>query len=65
MKQDRKYEIDHSRTTYFTTVVGGKEVTRKRVVLMVVEPPKPKIIVQVHKPKPSKPKKQVVFIPLF
>ena len=63
MKIERKYEIDHSRTTYFTTVVKGEEVTRKRVVLMLVKPPEPKVVVQVKKPK--KPKKEVMFIPLF
>ena len=63
MKAEPKYEIDHSRTTYFTTVVNGEECTRKRVVLRLLEPPKPKIIVKTVKQK--KPKKQTMFVPLF
>ena len=63
MKAQPKYEIDHSRTTYFQTVVKGEQVTRKRVVLMLVKPPEPKVVLKVKKPK--KPKKEVMFIPLF
>ena len=65
MKAEKKYEVDHSRTTYFTTVVNGKECTRKRIVLMLVQPPEPKPVVVRQVIKPKRVKKEVTFIPLF
>ena len=63
MKAQPKYEIDHSRTTYFQTVVKGEQVTRKRVVLMLVKPPEPKVVLKVKKPK--KPKKKLCLYLFF